>query len=423
MKKKLFAILLAVVMMASVVVVLASCSAPEFDPEIIAKAEKMDLADLEKAAEEEFKAAGVKFTAKATTSGVGKVLKKFKEKYTWFDYDEFSSSKDQAIAEDITATLAKNKFFADFSMVQIASNIKTWTDAGYLRNYVPKNDNEIQLDPKATAPLVGLYADKLFTYNKTAAGDVTLQNIWQLTGKDGATLKKVKGSSIQNPSNEGINMAFMIMLTSSKSCEKLTAAYKSYFGTDYTAQEGCKNIGYYFIQQYLKALTENHSSDSKVLSETLQNDTTGTVFVVGLNKTKGYSHVDKEKNEAGEEKVVKNYWYDDLFYSGVHGDVEGYNGFTYNTYLSIPKSSRLPYTACLFARYILTEEGFRAGWKDVGYSSPNAKVTPNVDKTVSLEGGYKYELNTDKVLQEDAAYTLANYNDVYKFVTSNWTAK
>ena len=419
MKKKLFAILLAVVMMISVIVVLASCAAPEFDPDIITKAEKMSLAELEKAAEEEFKAANVKFVAKATTSGVGKVLTKFKAKYTWFDHEKFSSSKDQAIAEDITATLAKNKFFADFSMVQIASNIKTWTDAGYLRNYVPKNDDEIQLSADATKPLVGLYADKLFAYNKTAAGDVTLQNIWQLTGKDGTALKKVKGSSIQNPSNEGINMAFMIMLTSPEACTKLAAAYQSYFGTAYTDQAGCKNIGYYFIQQYLKSLNENHSSDSKVLSETLQKDKTGTVFVVGLNKTKGYSHVDKDADN----KVTKNYWYDDLFYSGVHGDVEGYNGFTYNTYLSIPKSSRLPYTACLFARYILTEEGFRAGWKDVGYSSPNAKVTPNVDKTVSLEGGYKYELNVQKVLQEDAAYTLANYNDVYKFVTSNWTAK
>lgn len=415
MKKKLFAILLAVVMMASVVVVLASCSAPEFDPEIITNAQNMSLADLEKAAEEEFKAAGVKFTAKATTSGVGKVLTKFKEKYTWFDYEAFSSSKDADAAADITATLAKNKFYADFSMIQIASNIKTWMDAGYLRNYVPKNDDEIQLDPKATQPLVGLYADKLFAYNQSAT-DVTLTNIWQLTGKDGATLKKVKGSSIQDPSNEGINMSFMIMLTSAGACEKLTAAYKSYFGTDYTAQEGCKNIGYYFIQEYIKALTNRHGSDSKVLSETLASDTTGTVFVVGLNKTKGYSHVDKDAND----KVTHNYWHEDLFYSGVHGDVEGYNGFTYNTYLGIPKSSRLPYTACLFARYILTEEGFRAGWKDVGYSSPNAKVTPNVDKTVEVEGGYKYVLDTNKVLQEDGAYTLDNYSDVYRFVTSAW---
>ena len=142
------------------------------------------------------------------------------------------------------------------------------------------------------------------------------------------------------------------------------------------------------------------------MSETLATDTTGTVFVVGLNKTKGY---------AGSE----NNWHQDLFYSGVDGDVEGYNGFTYNTYLSIPKTSKLPYTACLFARYILTEEGFKAGWKDVGYSSPNSKVSNNVDTAAGVE----YDLDVTKVLQEDAAYTRANGEDVRKFVTSAWTAK
>ncbi len=407
MKKKLFAILLAVVMVASVVAVLAACDKTGSEVQAaIDAAQKMSLKELEDAAKAEFEAANIKFTAKATTSGVGKVLTKFKAKYTWFDFNEFSSSKDGAAAEEINSTLANNNFYADFSMIQIASNIKTWVDAGYLLNYVPQNDDEIQLSDSATKPLVGLYADKLFAYNKAAAGDVVLRNIWQLTGKDGTSLKKVKGSSIQDPSNEGINMAFLTMLTSPAACTKLAAAYQSYFGSAYTDQSGCKNIGYYFVQEYIKALTNNHSSDSKVLSETLATDTTGTVFVVGLNKTKGY---------AGSE----NNWHQDLFYSGVDGDVEGYNGFTYNTYLSIPKTSKLPYTACLFARYILTEEGFKAGWKDVGYSSPNSKVSNNVDTAAGVE----YDLDVTKVLQEDAAYTRANGEDVRKFVTSAWAAK
>lgn len=403
--KKLFAIIIAVTMVVSMVAVLASCdnTAAEVKKAIEA-AEKMTLAELEKAAEEEFKAAGVKFTAKSTTSGVGKVLPKFKEDYAWFDYNDFSSSKDAVASDEINSTLAKNNFYADFAMIQIAGNVKTWVDAGYLLNYVPQNDDQIQLSASATEPLVGLYADKLFTYRK-AATDVELKNIWQLTGKDGTTLKKVKGTSIQDPANEGINMAFLTMLTSPDSCTKLAVAYKSYFGSDYTDQAGCKNIGYYFVQEFIKNRTNAHGSDSKVLSETLATDTTGTVFVVGLNKTKGY---------AGSE----NNWHQDLFYSGVDGDVEGYNGFTYNTYLTIPKTSKLPYTACLFARYILTEKGFKAGWKDVGYSSPNAKVPANVDSAA----GVTYDLDVNKVLQEDAAYTRANGEDVRKFVTSVWNS-
>lgn len=404
--KKLITVLLVAVFALTLVFTLVACgptNQSEVEKAIVA-AEKMTLAELEAAAKAEFEAAGIKFTAKATTSGVGKVLPKFKEKYTWFDYADFSSSKDTAAAEEIQATLANDNFYADFSMLQIASNVTTWVKAGYLLNYVPKNDAEIELSASATEPLVGLYADKLFAYNKSAT-DVVLTNIWQLTGKDGTSLKKVKGSSLQDPNNEGINMAFLTMLTSPESCKTLAKAYKSYFGQDYKDQEGCKNIGYYFIQEFIKALTQNHASDSKVLSQTLAKDTTGTVFVVGLNKTKGY---------AGSE----NNWHQDLFYSGVDGDVEGYNGFTYNTYLSIPKTSKLPYTACLFARYILTQEGFKAGWKDVGYSSPNAKVAPNVDSAA----GVTYVLDITKVVQEDGVYTSKNGADVRKFVASVWSA-
>ncbi|MCM1194336.1 MAG: hypothetical protein NC332_00160 [Firmicutes bacterium] len=406
MKRKLFAVVLAVVMIVSVVAVLASCTkypTPEEVKAAVEAASNMDLAALEAAAEAEFKAAGLKFTAQATTSGVGKVLTKFKEKYAWFDYNDFSSSKDKVASDAINSTLANNNYYADFTMIQIAENIQTWVDAGYLYNYVPKNDDQIQLNAAATQPLVGLYADKLFAYKKSAT-TVTLTNIWQLTNVTGASLQKVKGSSIQDPNNEGINMAFMIMLTSPEACTKLAAAYKSYTGNDYTAQTGCANIGYYFIQEYIAALTTLHGSDSKVLSETLETDTTGTVFVVGLNKTKGYS---------GEN------WHEDLFYSGVDGDVEGYNGFTYNTYLNVPKTSRLPYTACLFARYILTSDGFKAGWKDVGYSSPNAKVAPNTDSGAN----FTYKLDVNKVLQENGQYTAEHGDDVKMFVASKLASK
>ena len=100
MKKKLFAILLAVVMVASVVAVLAACDKTGSEVQAaIDAAQKMSLKELEDAAKAEFEAANIKFTAKATTSGVGKVLTKFKAKYTWFDFNEFSSSKDGAAAE------------------------------------------------------------------------------------------------------------------------------------------------------------------------------------------------------------------------------------------------------------------------------------------------------------------------------------
>ena len=42
---------------------------------------------------------------------------------------------------------------------------------------------------------------------------------------------------------------------------------------------------------------------------------------------------------------------------------------------------------------------------------------------VDTAAGVEYDLDVTKVLQEDAAYTRANGEDVRKFVTSAWTAK
>ena len=422
--KKFIAFLCVAVLVLSSVAVLAACAHEPTEVELtIAEAEKMTLAQLEAAAQEEFEAAkaadpSIKFVAKATTSGVSKVLTKFQEKYSWFEYDtSFKSDKDTDAFKALDETVAKGNFWADFTMIQIASSINSYVNRYLLLNYVPQNDNEIELSADATQPLVGLYADKLFVYNKSAVGDWELKNIWQLTGADGATLKKAAAVSFQDPTNEGINMAFLTSLTSPESVEKLTAAYKSYFGTDYKKTDSCKNIGYHFVEQFVQHCG-SHGSDSKVLSEAIAKDTIGTVYVVGLNKVKGYV------DAAGNTVKQGAKWYDDLWYAGVHGDVEGYNGYTYNTYLSVPSTSRLPYTACLFARYILTEEGFRAGWSDVGYSSPNAKVTPNVDTSANNApgGSYSYELNPAKVLQEVIAWTSKNTANVRKFVAANWNA-
>lgn len=411
--KKFLAIICVVILSVTAVVALAACGPKTEVEKAIAEAEKMSLADLEKAAQEEFEALGEDFVAQATTSGVGKSLTKFAEKYTWFKYAKFSSSKDNVAYQALDQTVAQGNFWADMTMIQIASNLKSYVDNGVLYNYVPKNDDEIALDKKATEPLVGLYADKLFVYNKKSVADGwELKNIWQLTGQDGKDLKKAAAVSFQDPNTEGINMSFLTSMTSDEAVAKLKTAYKNYFGEDYKKTDDCKNIGYHFVEQFVKNCV-SHDSDTKVLSTYIAKDAKGTVYVVGLNKTKDYAT--PEGSVAG----VTGNWYEDLWYAGVHGDVEGYNGYTYNTYLSVPSTTRLPYTACLFIRYILTEEGFRAGWKDVGYSCPNTKVTPNVDSKAK-DGGYEYKLDTAKVLQEKIEWTAKAAPDVRKFVAANW---
>lgn len=402
--KKLFAAIVVVVMVMASVFTLVACQNSDNSSEVekaIAAAEKMSVAELEKAAEEEFTAKGIKFTAQASTSGVGKALAKFKETYTWFDYAEFSSSKDSASFKALEETVAQGNWWADFTMLQVGAKLQPYIDAGYLLNYIP-NDSGITLDEDDQNPLVGIYADKLFMYNKSASS-VTLENVWQLTGKDGAQLKAMPGGvSIQDPTNELINMSFFAQLTSDASVAKLKSSYKNYFGTDYQDSADYPSIAYYFISEFIGNVKNRHSSDSKVLSETIDSDTSGFVFVVGLNKTKGYP---EEKN-----------WQDDLAITCYNGNnIDGFDGFTYKTYITIPKTSKLPYTACLFARYILTEEGFKAGWKDLGYNSPNSQVSRNE------VNGIAYGIDKEHLIVEDSAYVSTVFSDVSKYVQSLWT--
>ena len=403
--RKLLPLLLALVMSVACVSSLVACNdggseKKDSVADKIKAAESMTVEELEAAAKAEFEAAGVKFVVQSSTSGNSKSLAKFKEKYTWFDNEEFSSSKDSASFAALEETVAAGKWWADFTMLQVGAKLQPYIDAGYLLNYLP-NDSGITLQADDKKPLIALYADKLFMYN-TSASSVTLENVWQLTGKDGTTLKAMPGGvSIQDPTNELINMSFFAQLTSDTYVAKLKTAYKNYFGKDYEETSEYKSIAYYFISEFFGNVKNAHSSDSKVLSQTIDSDTKGLVFVVGLNKTKGYP----------EGKV----WQDDLTitcYNGNH--IDGFDGFTYKTYINIPATTRLPYTACLYARYLLTEEGFKAGWKDLGYNSPNSQIARN------SANGVEYGIDKEHLVVEDAAYVATVFTDVSNYVQSLW---
>lgn len=408
--KKLFAVLLAVVMVFSAVAILASCNKIGADVQkAIDRAQNMTLEELEAAAQEEFENAGVRFEAASSTSGVGKLLSEFKKKYEWFNYPTFSSMKDSDSYKAIEKTVAKGNFWADFALLQEGASFMQYANAGYLLNYVPTDDS-ITLDPKETAPLVGLYADKLFLYNNSLYTDNTLTNVWQLTGKPGANGKTaMPGVSIQGHAKERINLTFYAMMTSDAGVRALKEAYEEYFGTPYVENSNYKNIGYYFISELIThGLKNRHDSDSKVASDKnqLPGNSTGMVYVVGLNKTKSYA------NNTTDNTYV---WEDEIFVSGVGEGhtVKGFDGLTYKFFITIPATSRLPYTACLLARYLLTKDGFMAGWADEGYYSANQQLTAQVL-------GKKYSINTTNTLMEDPAYVASIYDDIDRFVTSLW---
>ena len=234
--KKVLAVLLAMAMIFS----LAACGEKKEEPkndepeksaveQAIEKAQAMTLEELEAAAKEELEAnPSLTFNADSLTSGIKKALVKFEEKYPWAaGRTAYNSKKGSEYQPKLIAAQKADSYIADFVMIQDASFLKNaMLDTGFLLSYVPQGD-EFNIAEGDQVPLVGVTFNKVFMYDNTTVGADQLQNVWQMTGVDGASLKGVHNVSYQNPLGEDINMNFLIMLTSPEACDKLTAAYKS----------------------------------------------------------------------------------------------------------------------------------------------------------------------------------------------------
>lgn len=361
----------------------------------IEKAQTMTLEELEAAAKAEFESSGVTFAARGVTSGLKNVLAGFQEKYSWFQYEAFSSSKDLALYTELTTALGQDQYVCDIAMVQDGSSLKSsLIDTGYVYNYVPSS---FDISDEDKDPLTALYVNKNLFWNVTGEyGYDYIQNIWQLTGVDGKELKGIKQLSFQNPANETVNMSFLIMLTSPSACEKLASAYKSYFGSEYTAGDGYQNIGYKFLTEFVKNVTTWHSSDTTAVKN-MVSMTTGQVVYGPLNKVKDYPST----NDYNKELAV----------SGWNTTIEGFDAYFYKMWIMIPKTTRLPYTACLFLEYFFTPEGFTKGWSSLGYYPINPAV-PAVETEHALT-----EWKNNSII-EDIDYIDSVYKDASAYIRS-----
>jgi len=361
----------------------------------IQKAQKMSLSELEAAAKAEFEAAGVTFEARGVTSGLKKVLAGFEEKYPWFKYTKFSSSKDRALYTELTTALGQNQYVADIAMVQDGSTLKaSLIDTGYVYNYVP---NTIEIAPEDRDPLTALYVNKNFFWNVSGSfGKDYLQNVWQLTGVDGVSLKGIKQLSFQNPANETVNMSYLIMLTSPEACTRLEKAYKDYFGKAYAGNDGYENIGFKYLTEFVKNVSTWHSSDTTAVKN-MVTMTTGQVVYGPLNKVKDYP--------------TTNDYHKDLAISGWNTTLDGFDSYFYKMWIMIPKTAKLPYTACLFLEYFFSVEGFTKGWSTEGYYSINPAVpVPEGDNTL-----VDWKKNS---IVEDINYIDSVYKNVSTYIRS-----
>ena len=372
----------------------------------IEKAQSMTLAELEAAAKAELEAhPDLTFNADSLTSGIKKALAAFEKKYEWAaGRTAYNSKKGSEYQPKLIAAQKANSYIADFVMIQDASFLKNaMLDTNFLLSYDP-SDADIKIADDAKNPLVGVTFNKVFQYDNTKVGKEQLKNVWQMTGVDGVSLKGVHDVSYQNPLGEDINMSFLIMLTSPRACEKLKAAYKSYFGKDYVEDPQYQNIGYKFVKEFIGNVGYWHSSDTSEVKALNTYADEGRIIFAGLCKLKDYEYYKKDYKDTDQ------YYTKTVTASGWNNEVEGFDGFVYNMWTLIPATAKLPYTACLFIKYIHSQEGYNAGWGGIlGYYSPNTNI-PSVAGDPSL-AEWK-----DKCIVEDVQYIDEAFKSVSMFI-------
>ena len=370
--------------------------------DVVAKASKMSLKELEEAAKAEMEASNDTFKVVGLTSTLARGLKKFCEIYTWLPAEKTYCNNGYKDYQLLTALdQAEQTYFADFALVQDARSLADYAESGILHNYVPSDYAEMGLAEKDTLPLKGIHFNKIFFVNKTLGVD--LHNIWQLAGRD-TDEGHLDNLSFQSPVTEQINMSFLLSLYDEANAPKLAAAYKKYYGKDFATsdwkdkdgKELYTSIGDCYVTTFINNISVFHSSDGTAMKETQCKE----VKVEGKDPFVYYGAFAKMKDAAG-----KTYDLDGdgtketnaMTTVGWDLAIEGFNGFMYTMYSQIVNNAKHPYTACLYARFILTPEFYTS----VMYSDS----TPNKAGQAANMYGYYYPCTSTTVGVNDNDWT------------------
>ena len=422
--KKAFIILCASLFVTSSIV-LTSCDPATDDgstASIVAKASEMTLEELEAASQAEMEASDSTFKVVGLTSTLAKALTKFCEAYEWMEFDVNTyvnnSYKDYALLTALEQ--ADTSYFADFALVQDARSLADYLEAGITLNYIPSDYEALNLPEENTYPLKGLYFNKIFFSNERLGVD--LHNIWQLAGSP-EDADHLDNLSFQSPITEQINMSFILSLYDEANQERIEAAYQSYYGTAWAASEDYDSCGEQFVHEFIANISKWHSSDGTSMKKTQYEE----VLQEGVDPFIYYGAFAKMKDAAGatygEETAMVTVDWDK--------EIEGFNGFMYAMYSQIVKNAEHPYTACLYARFLLTPECYQTMCYNA--NTPNSAGDPAnmygyyypcTSETVGVnDNDWSKAEWIEKSINEDFAYLStvkgARINEILALVSSN----
>ena len=361
--------------------------------EALAAAAKMTNEELYEKAKAEM-AAGAQLNFYSTTSFAEKAAANFMS-----DYPELDGKVVYAEIDDVeTYTILTNtigsgvKDSADMALTQNGPDLKTYLlDEGLTLTYFPDALKDVVSEAEQE-PAVVTYVNSLFIYHN-GEGSVNFTNVWELTEeqwKDRIFFK--------DPTNETVNINFLIMLTSEKWNARLEEAYEARYGKAWEAGK-FESAALEWIDGFLANVNYTYTSASKMAAG-VASGAPGNMGLFVFSKLRKVDEADR-----GNLTVVQ-----------FENEVEGFSGFMYPIYATVCKDTECPYTCALFINYLLSEQGFAGpkSWNSSqGYYSPN--------KTIAKPEGIEdepYEYWYDRLVIEDLEYIDEHYIEVYEYIAT-----
>ena len=322
--------------------------------EKLAAATSMTNDELYAKAKEE-KAAGARLDFYSTTSFAETAAANFMN-----DYPDLAGMLYYAEIDDVetyallTKTIGSGvKDSADMGLTQNGADLKTYLlDEGLAYSYFPDSMKSV-VPEQYQSPAVVTFINSLFIYNNTT-GSIDFDNVWQLT--EPQWTGKV---FFKDPTNETVNLNFLIQLTSDEWTQRMEKAYEAQYGKAWSSTE-FESASYEWIDKFLKNVNYTYTSASKMAAG-IASGAGGNLGLFVFSKLRKVDEADRGN----------------LTVSQFENPIEGFAGFMYSIYATVFQDTDCPYTCALFINYLLDEAGFAGpkSWNSSqGYYAPNTTI-------------------------------------------------
>ena len=296
---------------------------------------------------------------------------------------------------------------ADIIFIQDgARTVSELVEEGYVYNWYNQEILD-KVGDDCEPLLVWDYCNKVFIYNADYVEEGEINNIWYCTDPQYAGTLQMK-----DPEKEGVNMNFLVMLTSEENSALLTEAYKAYYGKDLVLDPDCPNAGYQFIKMmYNNGLLAGDSDGNiaKAIGNPEQEAPVKWSALITLNKY--VKNLKDSKVKEGEKTL--NYV----------KEMEPVAGFIYPIYGLITANADNPELAKAFLVWLFTEDAWlgdgettqRDGSVFVGMKGRFGDYSGNQSIAVA-EGDSPVSEWKQILIQEDPIFAAENRADVEDFI-------